>query len=232
MGNLYIVSTPIGNLQDITLRAAKILLATRIIIAESTSKAGILLESLKKQFPSSAVNEHQIISFAEQEEEQKIPSIIRIIEQNDAVLISEAGTPLISDPGFKLVREAIKRHVQVLPIPGPSAVIAALSASGLPTDSFLFAGFLPKKIAKKEKVLEVLKKTGINTTIIAFESQARLHSTLTIIKEVFGNVDVVIARELTKVHEEFIRGKVERVLDLLKNRNIKGEIAILFSLQS
>lgn len=230
MGNLYIVSTPIGNLQDITFRASMTLLESSLIVAESASKADLLLKFLIKKFGITR-SKPRIISLTQNEEEYKIPMIISSLESQNVALISEAGTPLISDPGFKLVREAIKRNVQVVPIPGPSSPIAALSASGLPSDNFLFAGFLPKKIAKKEKILGALKKTGMNTTIIVFESQARLLGTLSIIKEVFGNVDVAIARELTKVHEEFIRGKAEHVLNLLKNRNIKGEITILFSSQ-
>src|SRR3989344_2619840 len=148
MTTLYIVATPIGNLQDITLRAATTLTSVPYIIAESASKAGILFEFIKKTFPYISTSEvgstftavgskkPNIISYSEDEEENKLPYVLKILETSDAALICEAGTPLISDPGFKLVREAVKRGVNVIPIPGASAPIAALSASGLPTDKF------------------------------------------------------------------------------------------------
>lgn len=235
--NLYIVATPIGNLQDITLRAAKILLTTRIIIAESTSKAGILLEFLKKEFPDIPNVPKQIISLTEDEEEIKIPQVIKILENKDAALISEAGTPLISDPGFKLVREAIKHGVNIVPIPGPTAAITALVVSGLPPSNFWFLGYLPNKIGQKEKILGKLVAilSSIDTkclkpTVIIYESPHRLVESLKAIQNVFGNIDIVIARELTKVHEEFLRGTAEEILGKLETRGLKGEITLLFRL--
>lgn len=224
--NLYIVATPIGNLQDITLRAARILLETPIIIAESTSKAGILFGFLKKEFPEIRSSTHKIISFTEGEEEQKIHSVIQALDQNDAVLISEAGTPLISDPGFKLVREAIKRGINVIPVPGPSSPIAALSASGLPTDKFTFLGFLPKSSSKRLKELNEAKK--IKSTIIYFESPHRINESLLDLISVFGDPEIVVARELTKIHEEIIRGKASTVLKSFEKKRPKGELTILF----
>lgn len=226
MPNLYIVSTPIGNLQDITLRAAHTLLNIPLIIAESASKAGILLDFLEKEFNQTRIKGQKIISLTEDEEEHKIVSILQAITESDAALISEAGTPLISDPGFKLVREAIKRGVQIIPVPGPSSVIAALSVSGLPTNKVTFVGFLPKSDSKKENELIKLKET--NSTIILFESPHRLFQTLRDIQSVFGDLEVVIARELTKIHEEILRGKISYILSKLEQKSPKGEFVILF----
>ena len=222
----YIVSTPIGNLQDITLRAAHTLLNIPLIIAESTSKAGILLNFLEKQFGQKRIVDQKIISMNEDEEEQKIPEIIRRLQENDAALISEAGTPVISDPGFKLVREAIKRGVRVAPVPGPSSVTAALSVSGFPTNKVTFIGFLPKSDSKRKKELIKLRKT--NSTIIIFESPHRLVQTLIDIRDVFGDIEIVVARELTKIHEEILRGEINDLLSKFEQKPPKGEFVILF----
>lgn len=226
MGSLFVVATPIGNLQDITLRAARALLESRIIIAESTSKCGILLEFLRKTFPEIRGSTPKIISFTEDEEENKIPKIIRLLEENDATLISEAGTPLISDPGFKLVREAIRKGVRIIPIPGASSVTASLTVSGFPTNKFTFTGFLPKSGAKRKRELTKLKES--DSTIVLFESPHRLIQTLKDIHGIFGNIDVVIARELTKIHEETMRGKVTDLVLKFEEKPPKGELVILF----
>lgn len=226
MNNLYIVATPIGNLQDMTLRAADTLLSAKIIIAESTSKTGILLDFLEKQFARSRVVNQKVISMTEDEEENKIPSILGILETDDVVLISEAGTPLISDPGFKLVREAIKKGIRIIPIPGPSSVIAALSVSGLPTNRFTFIGFLPRPEAKRKK--ELAKLIGSGATIILFESPHRLIDTLRNIQEVFGNLEIVVARELTKIHEEVRREKITESIEHFTKAPPKGEFVLLF----
>ena len=234
MRNLYVVATPIGNLQDITIRAAKTLLEVPFVIAESTSKAGILFDFLKKEFPKFKYSHKQIISFTEDEEEIKIASIFQKVDVNDAALISEAGTPLISDPGFKLVREAIKGGVQVTPIPGPSSTVAALSVSGLPTNKFLFLGYLPKKDGKRSEVLENLKKTQaiMSTTAIILESPHRLVDGLVSIKKIFGDINIVIARELTKIHEEIRREKVSESIRYFEKNIPRGEFVILFSTKS
>ena len=230
MSNLYIVATPIGNLQDVTLRAAKILLESKVIVAESTSKAGLLLKYLREVFPDLATKNRgstpKIVSMTEDEEEREIPSIIQLLEQTDVALISEAGTPLISDPGFKLVREAIKRGVRIIPIPGPSSVTAALSISGLPTNKFTFVGFLPKSEAKRKS--EVLKLKGSDSTIVLFESPHRVIKTIKSIKDVFGDIEIVVSRELTKIHEEIVRGKASDILAKFEQRPPKGEFVILF----
>ncbi|OGH16701.1 MAG: 16S rRNA (cytidine(1402)-2'-O)-methyltransferase [Candidatus Levybacteria bacterium RIFCSPHIGHO2_02_FULL_40_18] len=226
MNNLYIVATPIGNLQDITLRAANILLGSNVIIAESASKAGILLDFLEKEFKRKRINEQKIISMIEEEEENEIPSILKLVETNDVALISEAGTPLISDPGFKLVRECIRRGVRIIPIPGASAFIAALSVSGLPINKVTFNGFLPKSEAKMRAKLVKLKNS--DSTIVLFESPHRLIKTLKNIQEVFGDIEIVVARELTKIHEEIRRGKISESIEHFEKVKPKGEFVILF----
>ncbi len=226
--NLYIVSTPIGNLQDITLRAATILLETKIIIAESTSKAGLLLSFIEREFDKKRLLDQKIISLTEDEEENKIPHILNFLETDDAALISEAGTPLISDPGFKLVREAISHGVTIIPIPGATAVMAALSVSGFPTDKFLFLGFLSKSASKKEKTFADLKLVPFKQTIILYESPQRLIETLKSINSVLGDIDIVIARELTKIHEEIRRERISVSIDHFRANAPRGEFTILF----
>ena len=233
MGNLYIVSTPIGNLQDITLRAAGILLDSRVIVAESTSKAGIMLNYLRKTLPETATkirgSTPKIISLTEDEEENKIPQIMSLLEISDIALISEAGTPLISDPGFRLVRESIKRGINVVSIPGPTSPITALTASGLPTDKFLFLGYLPKKTSKLNEAIDLIKTIKqSNITVILFESPHRLIETLETLRSSLGDINIVIARELTKIHEELRREKIfEAIVHFTKNQP-KGEFVILF----
>ena len=238
MGILYIVSTPIGNLQDITLRAATTLLSVPYIITESTSKTANLLEFVRNNLsntpgvkeaytPGVRKNNQKIISFSEDEEDEKLPYIIKLLEENDAALVSEAGTPLISDPGFKLVREAVNRGITVVSIPGATAPIAALTSSGLPTDKFFFAGYLPKKEGKRTELLKKLKefKQDIGSTLIFFESPHRLVGSLNTIQQVFGDIDIVITRELTKIHEEVWRGKISNCPVTLK-----GEMVLLFNI--
>lgn len=224
------VATPIGNLQDITIRAAKTLLEVPFIIAESTSKAGTLLEFLKKEFPQFKYSQKQIVSFTEDEEDLKLPSIFKKIGADDAALISEAGTPLISDPGFKFVREAIKRNVRTIPIPGPSALLAALTVSGLPTDRFTFVGFLPKSASSQKRILTELEK--IQTTIVLFESPHRIKKTVQNISDIFGDIQIVLTRELTKLHEEIIRDSARNILKKMDHAKPKGEFVILLSAKS
>lgn len=228
MYNLYIVSTPIGNLQDITIRAALTLLDAECIVAESTSKAGLLLNFLEEAFNHKRITGQKIISLTEDEEEVKIVSIIKALDSSDIALICEAGTPLISDPGFKLVREAIKRGANIISIPGAIAAIAALTSSGLPSDKFLFLGFLPRADGKKEKILQSVKELPIKSTIIIYEAPQRLLETLSSIQKVMGDIDIVIARELTKVHEEIKREKVSEIIKYFQNTAPRGEFVILF----
>ncbi len=226
MGNLYIVATPIGNLQDITLRAIEILKKVEYVACEDTRKTGFLLKSLQ-------INTNPfLISFFEQNEIKRIPNIINLLENGkDVALVSDSGTPTISDPGYKLVRETIKIGVKVISIPGPSAVISALVSSGLPTDKFLFPGFLPKKSGHRTKLLENVKKSNelVNASIIIFESPFRVVKTLEEILKVFGNINASVSRELTKVYEEIVRGSVEDLIKHFSSKKLKGEFVIVLN---
>lgn len=222
MGKLYIVSTPIGNLEDITLRAIKTLKSVDLIVAEDTRRTGILLKHFGIEKPQ--------LSYFEFNEEKRIPQIIEKLKAGQNItLVSDAGTPLISDPGFKLVRECIAAKIEIEAVPGASAVLTALVISGLPTDKFLFLGYLPKTVGKTNKILTNLKKILViqKMTVILFESPHRLLKTLENIKEVFGDLEIVIARELTKIYQEIRR---ERVLESIAHfqKGAKGEFTILF----
>lgn len=225
MGTLYIVATPIGNLEDVSLRAIKTLFSVDYIACEDTRRTGMLIKNLKIKKP-------KLISFYDEVEEIKTPAIIDLIQQNKSVaLVSDAGTPLISDPGFKLVRECLKRKIKITAIPGPSSVITALTLSGLPTNQFLFLGYLPAKSGKRKKLLQELHQLlnnsiEIKPTAIFFETPHRLAKCLDDIKQTFGDIEIVIARELTKIHEEVIRGRISD-LEKMINR-FKGELVILF----
>lgn len=227
MGNLYIVATPIGNLQDITLRAVETLKNVGAIACEDTRKTNILLKELKIQR-----DYRDLISFYEQNEGLRIPQIINFIKNGkDLALVSDAGTPTISDPGFKLVRECIKEGIRVESIPGPSSVISSLVSSGLPTDKFLFVGYLPKKSGHRQKQLKDIDSIIkiIESTIIIFEAPHKLLNTLEEMKDVLGDIDIVLARELTKIHEEVRRGKISNLIEHYKKAVPRGEFVILFS---
>jgi len=225
-GNLYLVSTPIGNLEDITFRAIKILKETDEIICESTDKAKILLSHYQIEKP--------LIHLSDENQLQIVPYILeRLLSGKNLALISDAGTPVISDPGFFLVKQAIKNGVKIIPIPGPSSILTALITSGLPTQPFLFLGFLPKKPSEKRKIFKELFNFKIQKekpTIIFFESSKRLIETLEIICQISLTTQISIAREMTKVFEEFIRGKIDEVLESLKERKeIKGEVTVVLN---
>lgn len=227
--NLYIVSTPIGNLQDSTLRALETILTTPVVITESTSKFGIISEFAEKTLNRQRIENQKVISYSEDEEEQKLPLLIKILEENDAALVSEAGTPLISDPGFKLIREAIKRDINVISIPGATAPIAALTSSGLPNDKFMFLGFLPKKESKKSEMLTRVQKfrEELGFTLIFFESPHRIIESLQAINQTFGDISIVVSRELTKIHEEIKREKISSLVEYFEKHPAKGEFVIL-----
>lgn len=228
MGNLYIVATPIGNLQDITLRAIETLKSVDSIACEDTRKAGILLKSLR-------IFGKHLLPYYEQTEERRIPEIINALKNGLAIaLISDAGTPTISDPGFKLVRECLRNNIKVISIPGPSSVISALVSSGLPTDKFLFAGYPPKKEGHRKTFFESIKASNaiLNSTIIIFEAPHKLLKTLTEMRNVFGDVNIVLARELTKVYEETKTNKISSILEGFKKIPPKGEFVILLNSKS
>jgi len=225
-GILYVISTPIGNLGDITKRAVDTLKNLDILLVEDTRVSGKLL----KNFDIGV----KMISFNEYTEKSKTDSIINLLKDGKKVgIISDAGTPLISDPGFLLVRAAAKSGVKVVAIPGPTALIYALTVSGLPTDKFIFFGYLPKKEGKRTNILKNLKKTSnyITATIIFYESPYRLLVTLKSINEVFGDIDIVICRELTKLHEEIRREKVTEAIKHFSEIAPKGEFTLLFHLK-
>ncbi|MDO8269165.1 MAG: 16S rRNA (cytidine(1402)-2'-O)-methyltransferase [Candidatus Levybacteria bacterium] len=218
-GTLYIVATPIGNLQDITLRALEVLRTVHTIVCEDTRVTSVLLNKFDIKKPLIPLNEFN--------EEQVVYGILKQLETQDVALVSDAGTPLISDPGFRLVNSARKNGIAVIPIPGPSALIAALSASGLPTDKFSFLGFLSKSKTKNLKLLEQYQK--LETTVILYESPHRILPTLEVIAEVFGDIEITIARELTKIYEEIITNTASSFIERYKNAPPKGEIVVLFS---
>jgi 16S rRNA (cytidine1402-2'-O)-methyltransferase len=219
-GILYIVSTPIGNMEDITLRALRILKEVRLIAAEDTRRTGLLLKHFNIQAP--------LTSYFQGNELRKMDTILSRLEQGDSVaLVSDAGTPGISDPGFRLIQTAIRQQIPVVPIPGPSAVITALSISGLPTDSFLYIGFLPQKLKRRRDILKQLESR--RETVICYESPHRISEALKDILDVLGDREIVITRELTKAYEEVIRGKVSGVQARIGERTLKGEITLLIS---
>jgi 16S rRNA (cytidine1402-2'-O)-methyltransferase len=220
MGKLYVVGTPIGNLKDITFRAIEVLQSVNFIACEDTRRTSILLNHYK-------IEGKKLLSYYEPKESVQVPKIIKLLEKEDVALVTDAGTPSISDPGYKLIRACIEKGIPVEVIPGPSAVLTALVGSGLPTDRFTFVGFLPKK--GLNNFLEELKAYK-DSTIIAFESPNRVVKSLEAIKEVYGdNTTVCIARELTKLHEEYIRGRAVEVLEELSKRGeIRGEVVILW----
>lgn len=241
MGTLYIVSTPIGNLQDITLRAIKTLKEVDYIACEDTRKTGLLLKWLEENIPNevqprrgpTSQGRAQFISYYEQNELQRIPQVISLLKDGkDVALVSNAGTPTISDPGFKLIREVIHQGITVVPIPGPSAILAALTSSGLPTDKFLFLGYLPRKQGKRLALLKNYTLSPIPYTLIFFEAPHRLLKTLEEFKEIFGDIEIVICRELTKVHEEIRREKNSESIKHFEVAPPKGEFTILLNLNS
>ncbi len=214
------VPTPIGNLKDITLRALEILREVDFVICEDTRRTKILLSHY-------SIKGKKLISYYEPVEERRIPGILKLLGEKDAALVTDAGTPGISDPGFRLIRRCIEEGIEVEVLPGPSAFLTALVGSGLPTDRFLFVGFPPRK--GTESFFRDIKSCG-SATVILYESPKRVLRTLSVIERVFGNVKVCVARELTKIHEEFIRGTISEVMEELKKRkSLKGEMVILFS---
>jgi 16S rRNA (cytidine1402-2'-O)-methyltransferase len=220
MGILYIVATPIGNLEDITLRALRILKEVSLIAAEDTRTSRVLTNHFEINTPMTSYHEHNKLS--------KLEQIYNALAVGDVALISDAGTPGISDPGYELIQGAIERSIPVVPLPGANAVITALVASGLPTDEFLYVGFLPRKTkALKERL------TALSTrpeTMIAYESPYRLTDTLSAIIEVMGaEHQICVAREITKKFEEFFRGTAQEAHDHFTAENPRGEITLLIA---
>ena len=216
-GQLFVVGTPIGNLEDITLRAILTLQNVDMVLAEDTRNSKKLLDAHNI--------DTKMISYHEHSSEKDIKRIIDLLlEGKDLALISDAGTPTISDPGYGLIRDCIKNNIIITPIPGASAITAAMSISGLPSDSFTFVGFLPQKKGRVKKI-EQLK--NIDNTIILFESPFRLEKTLNQLLDSLGNRSVVVGRELTKLYEEVIRGNLDEVIKYFSKSKVKGEIVIM-----
>ncbi len=216
---LYIVATPIGNLNDITLRALETLKLSDFIIAENPRNSGKLLQHFQISKPL-----HQ---FAEPREEKALPKLVEMLKTGTGSLITDAGTPGISDPGFRLVRACIEAGIKIIPIPGANAAATALSASGLPTDRFLFLGFSPRTETKLIKAVTM----GLDTesTVIFYESPFRIIKSLEFLDKHFPECHVVVAREITKIYEEFLRGHPKEVLSQLNKENTRGEFTVLVS---
>ncbi len=221
-GKLYLISTPIGNLKDITLRAIETLSFVDVLACEDTRRTGLLLQKLEIK------NKPQLISYYEENELGRIPQLLNFLKEGKNVaLVSNAGTPTISDPGFKLIRECLEQEILIESIPGPSSFLTALTISGLPTDKFMFLGFLPKKEGKRKTIFELLPK---RTTIIFFESPFRLLKSLSDLRESFGDIDIVVCRELTKIFEKTRREKISQSIAHFEKNKPKGELTVLFYL--
>jgi 16S rRNA (cytidine1402-2'-O)-methyltransferase len=217
-GRLYVVGTPVGNLEDITLRALRVLGEVAAIACEDTRQTVKILNRYDIRKP--------LISYYRPREGRRVPEIIRLLKDGrDIALVSDAGTPGISDPGFPLIRAALKEGIPVVPIPGPSAVTAALSASGLPTHRFLFVGFPPPKKTGLRNLLEALKNE--DATLVFFLPTRRISEFLGAVGEIMGDRRVVVARELTKIHEEFLRGKASELAGSIGGKALKGEATVL-----
>jgi len=218
-GCLYVVSTPIGNLGDITYRSVEILDQVALIAAEDTRRTRILLSRYEIATPLSSYNSYN--------QTRKGPEFIKKLNQGkDVALVSDAGTPGVSDPLYNLVQLALEQEMEVISIPGPSAILSALTVSGLPMDRFRFEGFLPRKKRRKRIIAELAEHSE---TVVLFESPLRIEKTLNELREVFGNRKAAITRELTKMHEEVLRGGLDELCKASEGRKWKGEITLVLS---
>lgn len=220
VGTLYIVATPIGNLEDITFRAVRILREVDLIAAEDTRHTRKLLSHFGISRPLTSYYDHS-------SQDKGAMILSRLRGGGSVALVSDAGTPCISDPGYRLVHDAVEEGIRVVPIPGPSATLAALSASGLPTDSFTFVGFLPSRAARRQEKLGTLREE--THLLVFYEAPHRLAATLLDMAAILGDRLCVVGRELTKLHEEFIRGTLKGLAETLSIRGVKGECVILVS---
>lgn len=217
MGVLYLVATPIGNLEDITYRAVRILREAAVIAAEDTRTTRKLLSRYEIHTP--------LISFHAHSNSSRISELVARTQEGDVAVVSEAGMPSISDPGYRLVVAAIEHGVPVVPIPGPSALVAALAVSGLPTDSFTFLGFLPARAGRRRKTLDAVK--AFPHTLVFYEAPHRLLPTLKDMLEVFGDRRMTVVRELTKLHEEIWRGKISEAVVYFNENQPRGEFTLV-----
>jgi len=219
VGTLYLVATPIGNLEDITLRALHVLEAAPLIAAEDTRHTRKLLTHFGLRRPLVSLHAHN--------EERQLKSILERLAQHDVALVSDAGTPALSDPGVRLVSAALEGGFPVVPIPGPSAVLAALVASGLPTNQFTFLGYLPRKRGELERLLRQVGEE--NRTVVFFESPHRLVKSLAIMAPTLGDRRLVVAREITKTYEEFVRGTATTLLQHFQQTPPRGELTVVLA---
>ena len=220
VGVLYIVATPIGNLEDISLRAIRVLKEVDLIAAEDTRHTQILLNHHDIRTPMTSYQEHN--------ERAKAPQIVERLKRGESIaLVSDAGTPAISDPGYRLIVETIRAGIRVIPVPGASALTAVLSASGLPTDRFVFEGFLPAKKRERRERLQALR--GELRTLVFYEAPHRLTESLHDMHEILGDREVVLAREVSKVHEEFVRGRLSEVIREMSKREVVGEVTLVIT---
>jgi|TARA_B110000881_G_C18477399_1_gene464623 16S rRNA (cytidine1402-2'-O)-methyltransferase len=216
-GKLFVVATPIGNLQDFTFRAVETLKNVHCIFAEDTRTSKKLINHYDI--------DTKLYSYHDYSSDKEIARVLDILNDNkDVALISDAGTPTISDPGYSLIRECISENIDIVPIPGASALTTAISASGLPSDAFTFMGFLPTKKGRQKKISSL---EHLDTTIVLFESPHRLIKTLIQLKEALGERPVVVARELTKLYEEIIRGNFSSAIEFFESKKVKGELVII-----
>ncbi len=216
MGTLYLVGTPIGNLEDMTLRAMRILGEVPLIAAEDT-------RTIRKLLTHYEIRRPRLLSYTERNRRARTPSILAALDEGDVALVSEAGMPAISDPGVHLVEAVVAAGHRVVPVPGPSALTAAVAASGLPTRRFFYLGFLPRRAAQRRRLLREL--AALSETLVAFEAPHRLRKALVDLRDTLGDRRVVICRELTKLHEEIFRGTLTEALDHFSNP--RGECTLV-----
>ena len=217
-GTLFVVATPIGNLDDLSFRAIRVLREVKVIACEDTRHTRLLLQRYAIATP--------MVSYHEHNEKTRTPELVRRLQAGESVaLVSDAGTPLLSDPGYTLIRQAIASGVPVVPVPGPSAITTALSVAGLPTDRFVFLGFLPRKSAERHRVLEALQT--IPWTLVLFEAPTRVEATLKDLQAILGERPVALLRELTKRFEEVHRGTLREVLAQVQRRPLRGEVTVV-----
>ncbi len=217
MGTLYLVATPIGNLEDLSPRAVRVLRESKLIAAEDTRHSGILLKHFEIRTPLTSYFEHNKLT--------KLDSILAALADGDVALVSDAGTPALNDPGYELVRAALAAGFNVRPVPGPSSPVAALSVSGLPTDAFLYLGYLPHKKSERRKFVGQI--ANLSYTLIFLESPHRIVDSLEDLLDTLGDRPICVAREMTKMFEEFWRGPISGAVDYFKSRDARGEFTLV-----
>ncbi len=235
MGTLYIVATPIGNLEDISIRAIRTLFTVDVIACEDTRRAGILLQELRTRYEpllqqfSDMVKQPVFMRYDDHTEHQTAPEILELLHTGSSVaLISDAGTPLINDPGFILIREARRKNISIVSIPGASAVLTALTSSGLPADKFTFLGYPPEKQGHRIKLFQNVLASTLDSTYVFYVAPHKLIATLSDLQQVIGDCDITLARELTKVHEEIWTGSISQAQSTFQDP--KGEFVLLIHL--